>query len=111
VDDHATTLKSMQRVLVNAGYKIFPTASGEQALKVFAEHSAAVDLLIADCMMPGMTGLELADTLLHQKPGLKVLLLSGYQQAPAGQAAGGLIRKPFSGKALLERVTGVLHGP
>jgi signal transduction histidine kinase/CheY-like chemotaxis protein len=111
VDDHAATRKSMQRVLVNAGYKILPTASGEQAQKVFAEHSAAVDLLIADCMMPGMTGQELADTLQHQKPGLKVLLLSGYQQAPAGHAAGGLIRKPFSGKALLERVAGVLHGP
>ncbi|MGA2202549.1 MAG: ATP-binding protein [Terriglobales bacterium] len=110
-DDHPTARKSMQRVLLHAGYRILPAASGMEALKIFAEHSGAVDLLIADRMMPGMNGQELAETLLRQKPGLKVVLVSGYEDAPVGLAAGAveLVRKPFSGKALIERVVEVLQ--
>ena len=113
VDDHATARKSMQRVLLDAGHRILAASSGKEALKVFAEHSAAVDLLIADFMMPGMNGRELAETLLRQKPGMKVLLISGYQEAPVESAAGAveLIRKPFSRRALIERVAEVLQSP
>jgi signal transduction histidine kinase len=111
VDDHAATRKSMQSFLRDAGYQILAASCGQQALEVFAKHS--VDLLIADCMMPRMNGQELAEELLRQKPGLKVLLISGYQEAPMEAAAGAveLIRKPFSGKALIERVVTVLRSP
>ena len=115
VDDHAAARKSMQRFLLEAGYRILPAHDGKQALKIFAEHSGAVDLLIADCMMPGMDGQELAETLLRRKPGLKVLLISGYEHAPV-ELAGGfgagaveLVRKPFSGNALIKRVIEVLQ--
>jgi two-component system, cell cycle sensor histidine kinase and response regulator CckA len=117
VDDHAAARKSMQRFLLDAGYRILAAHSGKEALKVFAEHSAEVDLLIADIMMPGMNGRELAETLLGQKPGLRVLFISGYEHAPVelagGFAAGAveLVRKPFSGKALIKRVIEVLHSP
>jgi CheY-like chemotaxis protein len=115
VDDHAAARKSMQRFLLDAGYRILAAHSGKEALKVFAEHSAEVDLLIADIMMPGMNGRELAETLVGQKPGLRVLLISGYEHAPVelagGFAAGAveLVRKPFSGKALIKRVVEVLQ--
>jgi len=115
VDDHAAARKSMQRFLLDAGYRILAAHGGKEALKVFAEHSAAIDLLIADIMMPGMNGRELAETLLGQKPDLRVLLISGYEHAPfelaGGFAAGAveLVRKPFSGKALIKRVIEVLQ--
>src|SRR6266478_9565431 len=115
VDDHAAARKSMQRFLVDAGYRILAAHSGKEALNVFAEHSAEVDLLIADIMMPGMNGRELAETLLGQKPDLRVLLISGYEHAPVelpGRFAAGaveLVRKPFSGKALIKRVVEVLQ--
>jgi two-component system, cell cycle sensor histidine kinase and response regulator CckA len=115
VDDHAAARKSMQRFLLDAGYRILAAHSGKEALKVFAQHSAEVDLLIADIMMPGMNGRELAETLLGQKPGLRVLFISGYEHAPVelagGFAAGAveLVRKPFSGKALIKRVIEVLQ--
>jgi CheY-like chemotaxis protein len=115
VDDHASARKSMQRFLLDAGYQILAAHSGKKALKLFAEHSAEIDLLIADIMMPGMSGRELAEALLGQKPGLKVLLISGYEHTPVelagGFAAGAveLVRKPFSGKALIKRVVEVLH--
>ena len=115
VDDHASARKSMQRLLLHAGYRVLAVHSGGDALKVFTEHSAEVDLLIADIIMPGMNGRELAETLLLQKPGLKVLLVSGYEHTPIelpGRFAAGaveLVRKPFSGKALIKRVVEVLQ--
>jgi two-component system, cell cycle sensor histidine kinase and response regulator CckA len=111
VDDHPAARKSMQRFLLDAGYRILAASNGKEALKVFTEDSAAADLLIADCRTPGMNGQELVKTLLRQKPALKVLLISGYQDAPAGSAAGAvaMIRKPFSGRTLIERVVEVLQ--
>ena len=111
VDDNAPARKSMQRVLLDAGYRILAASSAKQALKVFAEHSGAVDLLIADFMMPGLNGQAVAEKFLRQKTDLKVLLISGYQDAPDESVVGAVetIRKPFSGRALIERVSEVLH--
>jgi PAS domain S-box-containing protein len=113
VDDHPAARKSMHRVLLDAGHLILAASSGKEALNLFAEHSGAVDLLIADCTMPGMNGQELAETLVRQKPGLKVVLISGYQDVPVESAVGTveLIRKPFSRRALIERVVEVLRSP
>ena len=113
VDDHAAARTSMERILLDAQHRILAAASGPEALKIFAQQSGAIDLLIADVMMPGMNGMELAETLLRQKPGMKVLLVSGYQDTPVALATGAveLIQKPFSRSALIERVEEVLQGP
>ncbi|MGB6387311.1 MAG: hypothetical protein WBD25_00285 [Terriglobales bacterium] len=62
-------------------------------------------------MIPGTNGRELAETLRRQKPELKVLLVSGYQDAPVGLAVGSveLVRKPFSGRDLIERVMEIMQ--
>ncbi len=86
VDDHSSARNSIQRVLQQAGYRI------------------------ADWMMPGMDGRELAEKLRHQKPELKVLLISGYQDLQGSPPAASveLIRKPFDGRVLIERIRKVL---
>ena len=111
VDDHPAARKSMHHFLLDAGYRILAASNGKEALRVFTEDSAAADLLIADCRTPGMNGQELAETLLRQKPDLKVLLISGYQDVPLRSAAGAvaMIRKPSSGRTLIERVVEVLQ--
>ena len=110
VDDHSSARNSIQRVLHHAGYRVLQASSGKRALKVFAESPHGVDLLIADWMMPGMNGRELAEKLRHQKPELKVLLISGYHDLEDGPPAASveLIRKPFAGPVLIERVREVL---
>lgn len=112
VDDHVSARKSIERLLLVAGYRVLAASGGKQALQLFREHSAAVDLLIADCMMLGMNGQKLAETIRQQKPGLKVLLVSGFQDAPVGPPASAvkMIHKPFSGKTLIERVVEVMQG-
>ncbi len=111
VDDHASVRNSIQRVLQQAGYHVLPASGAKRALKIFAESPDRVDLLIADWMMPGMNGRDLAAKLRHQKPGLKVLLISGYHDRRNGSPATSidLIRKPFVGGVLLERIREVLH--
>ena len=110
VDDHSSARNSIQRVLHHAGYRVLQASSGKRALKVFAESPHGVDLLIADWMMPGMNGRELAEKLRHQKPELKVLLISGYHDLEDGPPAASveLIRKPFAGPVLIERIREVL---
>jgi PAS domain S-box-containing protein len=111
VDDHASARGSIQRVLQHAGYNVLPASSGKRALRIFAERSAGVDLLIADWMMPGMSGRELAEKLRREKPDLKVLLISGYHDSrdePVTPSIN-LIRKPFAGGVLLERIREVMN--
>lgn len=110
VDDHSGVRNSIQRVLQRAGYRVLAASSGERALELFSDRAEEVGLLLADWMMPCMTGRELAENLLHQKPDLKVLLISGYHdlrdRAPNDSTE--LIRKPFTGRVLLERIREIL---
>jgi CheY-like chemotaxis protein len=65
--------------------------------------------------MPGMLGKEVADRIRRDRPGIKVLFMSGYAQ-PVLAARGrldadvNLIEKPFSAAAIIERAGQVLHG-
>ena len=110
VDDHAAARHSMQSTLLEAGFRVLQAPGGKRALKLFADHARQVDLLVADCMMPGMDGHELAEQLRRQKPGLKVLLISGYRshRSPSVPSSVRLIHKPFSGNELIERIREVL---
>jgi two-component system, cell cycle sensor histidine kinase and response regulator CckA len=111
VDDHASARRSMQCLLLEAGYRVLEAASPQQAIQLFAEQSHKPDLMIADFMMPGMSGPELGEALRRHKPDLKILLVSGYEEAPVGAGARAveLIRKPFSGRTLIDRVVEVMH--
>ena len=107
VDDSASARDSMQRILHHSGYRVLAASSGSHALEIFDENAGAVDLLIADWMMPGMTGQELVGRLRQRQPSLKALLISGYEDA-TDCAPVALIRKPFAGATLIERTREVL---
>jgi PAS domain S-box-containing protein len=111
VDDNASARKSMQRILRNAGYRVLTASTGKRAIRVFAENSGKVDLLIADWMMPALCGHDLANTLRRKNPSLKVLLISGYQDGtPESDGSSyALIRKPFAGNVLIEKIHQVLQ--
>ena len=101
------------RILAAHGYAVIEAEGGEDALAVVAagEH---VDLLLADVVMPGMSGVELAERLRRTQPELPVLHMSGYANGNSGRDLSlelpELLEKPFSATDLLVRVRALLEG-
>jgi len=64
--------------LRRAGYRVLVTGGPDEGLRVAREHPAPIDLLLTDVVMPGMNGRAVADQVLAQRPGIRVLFMSGY---------------------------------
>jgi PAS domain S-box-containing protein len=79
VEDEAPVRKLARTLLERKGYHVIEADSGLSALEVWQQHRNAIDLLFTDMVMPdGISGRELAERLLAEKPGLKVIYSSGY---------------------------------
>jgi signal transduction histidine kinase len=98
-------------VLRAHGYTVLAAPDGIEGARAGAEHKGKIDLLITDLVMPRMDGRTLARELTARRPGLKVLLMSGYsaEENPGDEAAAAL-RKPFTPRELLARAREVLDG-
>ncbi len=85
-EDEIPLLELMRQVLGRYNYTILTASTGAEALQLWDKHQGRVDLLLTDVVMPGgMTGRELATELKKRKPGLKVILTSGFNAAMAGK--------------------------
>lgn len=92
-------------------YVVLEAASGPEALDVFSKQQGRIDLLLTDLIMPGMTGRQLADTLIAQCPGLAVVFMSGYiDEARSETMEKGLhfIQKPATSAKLAATIGDVL---
>jgi len=99
----------LQIALASCGYTVLASASGPAALALAERHAEPIALLVSDVTMPGMEGPELARRLLAIRPGLRVLLLSGYSRDPAVLDAGvEFLQKPFRPSALVAEVRRIL---
>ena len=63
VEDEPAVRQLFATALSRAGYNVFEARNGEEAMKVFEQHSDAIDLLLTDMRMPYMGGAELAKQL------------------------------------------------
>ena len=96
------------------GYQVMSAQSGEEALKVASSHDGAIHLLLSDVVMPGMKGPELAKRLRAMRPGLRVLLMSGYAADVVTSddlKDAALVAKPFSPASLTRAVRNALDLP
>jgi two-component system cell cycle sensor histidine kinase/response regulator CckA len=100
------------RILRLHGYRVLEAGGGEQALELAGREPGEIDLLLSDVVMPGMSGVELADHLRRAQPGVRVLHMSGYTSGIAGPDPRAtlpeLIEKPFTAAELLARVRSLL---
>ena len=78
VEDESSVREMTTMVLRRAGYAVHPVADGTEALQRLQELEAPVDVLVTDVVMPGMSGIDLAEQVLDRYPAAGVVLLSGY---------------------------------
>jgi len=81
VEDEEPVRTMMRKSLVQANYRVFIAASGQEALAQWRDKLDQIDLLLTDMVMPGgMTGLELAEACRKLAPRLRVIITSGYSE-------------------------------
>jgi two-component system cell cycle sensor histidine kinase/response regulator CckA len=106
VDDEATVLELVSRTLLEAGYRIVPAGNGHEAWAYLQRHEGEIDLVLADVVMPHMTGTELAARIAGRWPELPLILMSGYSTHDLMTRGlelshGHLLTKPFQPGQLL----------
>ena len=110
-EDEEGVRKLAVESLERRGYHVLAAASGEEALKIAAGYDGTIHLLVSDVVMPGMKGPELAERLRVLRPGMRVLLMSGYAAdvvTPDDLKDAPLLSKPFSPAALIKAVRAAL---
>lgn len=103
VDDEINVCKSIQQAIISEEYEVDTALSGEEALK--KEQKRLYDLIITDLMMPGISGLDLLVSLKSTRPGVIVVMITGYPTIKTAVqsikiGAFDYIPKPFTPKEL-----------
>jgi CheY-like chemotaxis protein len=113
VEDEPGVRTLVERLLVRGGHRVLAFPDGGSALDALADPAVAIDLLVTDLVMPGPNGIEVARRVRRDRPGLPVMLMSGYaadalRSERIDEASIDLLAKPFSATELLERVAAAL---
>jgi CheY-like chemotaxis protein len=94
VDDEEMVRMSADDMLTDLGYDVVEACSGEEALELI-DGGLQPDLVVTDHLMPGMTGVELAESLRTSRPKLPLLIISGYAEEDGIDPSLARLTKPF----------------
>jgi len=113
-EDEQDVREVAREFLESAGYTVLLAANGAEALERVAEWTGAIELLVTDMVMPGMTGHELVRRLRQQRADFGVIYMSGYSEQAAAEATKSdptatVLTKPFSRTAILRMVREILQ--
>jgi two-component system cell cycle sensor histidine kinase/response regulator CckA len=99
-----------ETILTQAGYKILTAPNAEALRKFVAEHEGAIDLLLTDVVMPGMSGPELVHLVRKRWPDVRVLYMSGYadDEIEDLDRDAGFLQKPFTPTELTAKIAEML---
>jgi len=116
VEDEPSLLRLGRQILDQLGYRVLAVADPLAALALVREKGERPDILVTDVIMPGLNGRDLQAELARDLPGLRCLFMSGYTDsviAHLGVLEEGVhfVQKPFSGRALGQRLRQVLDAP
>jgi CheY-like chemotaxis protein len=110
VEDEPTLRALVRKVLERSGYEVIESASGLAALELWGKTKPHIDLLLTDMVMPdGISGMQLAEKLKAQNPGLKVIFTTGYSSELMGKnfeikEGVNFLQKPYPPQKLVETV-------
>lgn len=114
VDDDDRVRRVTVQALRRWGYQILEASSAEAALCTLRDHDEAIDLLVTDVVMPGVSGFELRERLVEFRPDMLVLFTSGYiDKMPSDEVLcrDVFFEKPYHVEDLLCAVRSVLDTP
>jgi two-component system cell cycle sensor histidine kinase/response regulator CckA len=103
VEDDELVRRATGAMLERLRYAVTVAASGLEALRLLRDERLEVDLMLTDVMMPGISGIQLAEIVRAERPGLKIVCMSGY---PGGvnhdllKAGLSYLQKPFTAESL-----------
>jgi two-component system cell cycle sensor histidine kinase/response regulator CckA len=92
--------------LEDEGYLVLSAGDGEEALSLSRQFPGPIHALLSDVKMPNLDGLELRKMILTERPGIKVLLISGYTERPVENIP--ILWKPFVAGVLTKRMRELL---
>jgi PAS domain S-box-containing protein len=112
-EDEPSVRLFVERILASRGYSVILATDGMDALRLSRECREEIHMLLTDVVMPRLGGRELSERILAERPGLRVLFMSGHTDDALlghgvldGQAH--FLQKPFNTEALLAKVGEVL---
>jgi CheY-like chemotaxis protein len=116
VEDQEGVRRLVKAILEAHGYHVLEAANGAEAHSTAMRHAGAINLLLTDVIMPGISGGALADQLRELRPNLRVMFMSGYSEdvfAKRGVLSAGTayIQKPFDPDRLAAKVREILDSP
>ncbi len=97
-DDDIAVLQTLADVLTSLGYYVLKARNGLEAVELFRQHAADIDLVILDIIMPEMKGPKVAERIREIDPDIKLLFATGYESPQNKEAIlsdTGILAKPF----------------
>jgi two-component system, cell cycle sensor histidine kinase and response regulator CckA len=108
VEDEDAVRRVVGEILQAAGYTVLEAKNGKEALRLARRKAAAITVLVADVVMPGVSGPELARELSESNPAMKTIFISGYAEQSRTEKQSAVkafyLRKPFSADNLTQMV-------
>jgi two-component system, cell cycle sensor histidine kinase and response regulator CckA len=107
-------VRNMLRAIIQAeGYSFLVAGNGEEALALSRAYPGKLDLLLTDVKMPKLNGLSLSKEILHERPDIKILVISGEASDEIRRENITLpfLKKPFMPTAFIAKIRDVLAGP
>jgi PAS domain S-box-containing protein len=116
VEDHAALRGLTATILEGSGYKVLQAGAPDEAERICREYSSPIDMILTDVIMPGGNGPALARRLQQERPGIRLMYVSGYVENPALRDEVldhnfPFLQKPFSPAELLAKVRHALDSP
>jgi DNA-binding NtrC family response regulator len=108
VDDEPGIRRIIARILLDEGFLVHEAGDGFEALRLINAGHVSLDMVVSDIVMPRLNGIELFQELSHSRPGLPIILISGFgteelaQRGIASPCA--VLSKPFSSDRLIAEV-------
>lgn len=114
VDDELHTAKAASRLLSSMGFEVQIATGGLKAVEICGNRGAEIDLVLLDLVLPDMTSLETLRRIRSLRPGIKVVLTSGYDRQEslqnfADMQLQGFVGKPYGYTELESLIRAVLR--